>query len=80
MAKDKNKKVETHENCIGCGVCVVVCPSNTKMSKSDDFDINTANLTIYVDNGRACINYDTCITCGMCVRNCPIDALEMISL
>ena len=76
MAKDK--KLVISGNCNGCGICVTVCPTNTKMSKTEDFDINTAKLAIGVDNGVAFVDYDACIACGLCVRNCPVGTLEMV--
>lgn len=76
MAKDK--KLVQSENCNGCGICVTVCPTNTKMSKAEDFDINTAKLAIFVSNGTAVIDYGTCIACGICTRNCPVGSLAMV--
>jgi len=76
MAKDK--KLMQSEICNGCGICVSVCPQNTKLSKADDFDSNTAKLAIYVNNGVAVIDYDACIACGICTRNCPVTSLTMV--
>ncbi len=78
MAKDK--KLVLSGNCNGCGVCVAVCPTNTKLSKAEDFDINTAKLAIHVSNGAASIDYDVCIACGICTRNCPVGALEIVKI
>jgi ferredoxin len=76
MAKDK--KLMQSEICNGCGICVSVCPQNTKLSKADDFDANTAKLAIYVNNGAAIIDYGVCIACGICTRNCPVTSLTMV--
>ncbi|MCX9013306.1 MAG: 4Fe-4S binding protein [Candidatus Methanoperedens sp.] len=76
MAKDK--KLVLSGNCNGCGICVTVCPTNTKLSKEEDFDINTAKLAIAVNNGIAFVNYDACIACGLCTRNCPVGTLAMV--
>lgn len=76
MAKDK--KLMQSQNCNGCGICVTVCPQNTKLSKADDFDINTAKLAIAVTNGEAIIDYNTCIACGICTRNCPVASLSIV--
>jgi len=76
MAKDK--KLMQSDICNGCGICVSVCPQNTKLSKADDFDANTAKLAISVNNGAAVINYEVCITCGICTRNCPVTSLTIV--
>ncbi len=76
MAKDK--KLMQSKLCNGCGICVTVCPTNTKLSKADDFDINTAKLAIDVTNGVAVINYGSCIACGICTRNCPVSSLTIV--
>lgn len=78
MAKDK--KLAQSDNCNGCGICVTVCPTNTKMSKADDFDVDAAKLAISVSNGIAHVDYDACIACGICTRNCPVGALEMVPI
>jgi len=78
MAKDK--KLVQSENCNGCGICVTVCPTNTKMSKSEDFDINKAKLAIHVTNGSAVIDYGACIACGICTRNCPVGSLAIVPI
>ncbi len=78
MAKDK--KVVQSENCNGCGICVTVCPTNTKLSKAEDFDIDTAKLAVHVSNGRAVLDYEACNACGLCSRNCPVGSLTMVPL
>lgn len=78
MAKDK--KLKQSENCNGCGICVTVCPTNIKLAKAENFDVNTAKLAISVSNGDAVIDYDTCIACGICVRNCPVGSLSIVPL
>lgn len=76
----KDKKLVLSGNCNGCGICVTICPTNTKLSKAEDFDINKAKLAIYVSNGCASIDYDACIACGICARSCPVSALEMVQI
>lgn len=76
----KDKKLVQSGNCNGCGICVTVCPTNTKLSKADDFDINTAKLAIDVINGNAVVDYATCIACGICTRNCPVGSLAMVQV
>jgi len=51
------------EKCIGCGMCVEVCP-HAVMSMNGD--------------GRAWIqDRDACMECGACSRNCPTEALSV---
>jgi ferredoxin len=78
MAKDK--KLVQSQNCNGCGICVTVCPTNTKLAKAEDFDENTAKLAISVTNGAAVIDSLTCIACGICTRNCPVGSLAIVPL
>ncbi len=48
------------EKCIGCGMCLMVCP----------------RAVLGMDNGNAFIaDRDACMECGACARNCPTEAL-----
>ena len=48
------------EKCVGCGMCLVVCP----------------HVVFALNNGHArIINRDACMECGACARNCPVEAL-----
>lgn len=51
------------EKCIGCGMCVEVCPQNVIV-------INGANLA-WIQNR------DACMECGACSRNCPTEAVSV---
>jgi len=46
--------------CIGCGLCVEVCPHGV-------FMLAARKIRIVVR--------DACMECGACARNCPVDAL-----
>lgn len=46
--------------CIGCGLCVQVCPHRVFML--------TENIAQIADPGG-------CMECGACARNCPVDAI-----
>ncbi|SET16250.1 4Fe-4S dicluster domain-containing protein [Natronincola peptidivorans] len=52
---DKNK-------CIGCGMCLDVCPHEVFA------------MTI---NGVVLEKKDNCIECGACSKNCPVEAIEV---
>ena len=50
------------EKCVGCGMCLIVCPQAV-------FSMN---------NGHAGIeNRDRCMECGACSRNCPTHAVTV---
>jgi NAD-dependent dihydropyrimidine dehydrogenase PreA subunit len=52
----------SEEKCIGCGMCVTVCPHEV--------------LTL--PNGKAQIgNRDACMECGACAQNCPVNAIAV---
>ena len=51
-----------HEKCVGCGMCLVVCPHEV----------------LSMNNGHAGIkNKDLCMECGACARNCPTEAVTV---
>ena len=50
------------EKCVGCGMCIVVCPHEV----------------ILLDDGKARIEHrDACMECGACAQNCPTAALSV---
>jgi ferredoxin len=52
------------EKCIGCGMCLLVCP-HAVLSKN---------------NGKAQIAHrDACMECGACATNCPVEAITVQS-
>lgn len=50
--------------CIGCGMCLDVCPHEV-------FKMNSQNVTIQ--------NRDACMECGACSLNCPANAIAVQS-
>lgn len=50
------------DKCVGCGMCVEVCPHEV-------FRMNGKHVQI--------LNRDACMECGACSRNCPADALSV---
>ena len=50
------------EKCVGCGMCLTVCPHEV----------------LSMNNGHAGIeNRDLCMECGACARNCPTEAVTV---
>ena len=50
------------QRCIGCQMCVTVCP----------------RAVLFMADGKAKINNrDDCMECGACARNCPVDAVSV---
>jgi len=52
------------EKCIGCGLCVKVCPSRT----------------ISMQDSKAVVTGDRSLQCGHCVAVCPVDAVRVNTL
>ena len=52
------------KKCVGCGMCLLVCP----------------HAVLSLTNGTAeIVNRDACMECGACSRNCPAEALSVQS-
>jgi len=52
------------KKCIGCGICLFVCP----------------HAVLSLTNGKIEVaNRDACMECGACARNCPAEALTVRS-
>jgi ferredoxin len=50
------------EKCVGCGMCLIVCP----------------HAVLGMNNGHARIeDRDACMECGACARNCPAEAVSV---
>ena len=50
------------EKCIGCGMCINVCPHAV-------FDMNGEKAIIS--------DRDACMECGACAQNCPVQAIQV---
>lgn len=52
--------------CVGCGVCVNVCPTGALTKEIDDLELTRT------------INYGLCTNCGVCAEACPQDVISFI--
>ena len=52
------------DKCIGCGMCLNVCPHGV-------FELKGGKAQI--------IDKDSCMECGACAKNCPVSAIEVKS-
>jgi NAD-dependent dihydropyrimidine dehydrogenase PreA subunit len=50
--------------CVGCGMCVAVCPHGV-------FEMNGRTALL--------VRYEACIECGACALNCPAEAIAVES-
>jgi NAD-dependent dihydropyrimidine dehydrogenase PreA subunit len=50
------------KKCMGCGMCLQVCPQAVLGQSNGKIDI---------------VNRDACMECGACARNCPVEALSV---
>lgn len=52
------------KKCVGCGMCLLVCP----------------HAVLSLTNGSTeIVNRDACMECGACSKNCPVEALSVQS-
>jgi len=62
--KDVVTLILDKERCIGCGMCLTVCP----------------HAVWGLTDGKALIkNRDACMECGACATNCPAEAIKVRS-
>ena len=52
----------SEEKCVGCGMCLAVCPHSV-------FSMDTDRVQIK--------KKDACMECGACVINCPTQAIAV---
>ena len=50
------------EKCVGCGMCLTVCPRGVFLAHDDKVRLG---------------DRDHCIECGACALNCPADAIRV---
>jgi len=61
IANGLSLKLDT-ETCIGCGMCIEVCPHAVFMP--DGKKVRIADRS-------------SCMECGACMRNCPVNAIQV---
>lgn len=52
----------TDEECVHCGACISVCPTNVFRYEADS---------------SVSLDYKECIQCGVCITACPHNALKL---
>jgi ferredoxin len=52
------------KKCVGCGMCLLVCPHAVLSVKDSKIEI---------------VDRDACMECGACAQNCPFGALSVRS-
>ncbi len=50
------------KRCVGCGMCVQVCPHAVFISRNGTVEIG---------------HRDACMECGACAKNCPAEAIRV---
>ena len=60
------------KNCVGCGICVDVCPTDSLRLGPI---VPIARGLIEMDN--VSVNEDSCVFCGLCSVACPFDSLSL---
>ncbi len=59
------------ERCVGCGLCVAICPSDAITLETSADEAGEKRVDAYV------IDRGLCIYCGFCQEVCPVDAVAM---
>lgn len=62
--KNVTKITFNTEKCIGCRMCIDVCPHE---------------VFNFVDKQVVLYNKDRCMECGACSSNCPVEAIQVKS-
>jgi ferredoxin len=66
------------ENCIGCGLCVEICPMDVLRMKTDFNIIAQPENKKPTPQFKAVIAYyEDCMTCYTCELSCPVGAIAV---
>lgn len=67
------KLILSRDLCIGCGICVDMCPKEAIEYSPPVFEERKALNRPSID-----FKSDDCVLCGECVTSCPMKALTML--
>ena len=70
------------EKCIGCGLCIQVCPHNVfgliGQAGGTEFFEDAGGTAIKDAGAKVFIkDKDACMECGACSKNCPVSAIDV---
>ncbi|NIP36586.1 MAG: 4Fe-4S dicluster domain-containing protein, partial [Thermoplasmata archaeon] len=67
------------EECIGCGACSRVCPTDAPSDYNEGLDNRKAAYIPFPQSVPSVytIDFDHCIKCGACTRVCPKDCIDL---
>lgn len=63
------KPVPVPRRCVGCRLCVSICPTQAIEVHTKSHDENGRDMALN-------LNEDRCIACGLCTEACPENALD----
>ncbi len=67
------KLILSRDQCIGCGICVDMCPKEAIEYSPSVFEGRKSLNRPSID-----FKSDDCVLCGECVISCPVKALTML--
>ena len=66
------------KKCIGCGLCVEICPMDVLRMKTDFAIVSQPEKKKPLPEYKATIAYfNDCMTCFTCELNCPSGAIDV---
>lgn len=73
MWQEKVQLLYEKDKCIGCGICVQICPKEALI-----LNPTGASIKGYIEEDPIDLDQEKCVICGVCVALCPEDALKIL--